>query len=84
MDGDAGKKSELMKREWLKEKRIESSENRDMENKSVIKIQSYAWSLSRRRVAVMWKYMIMIVLMLLLKYKVYIGAYCARNIKWCK
>ena len=53
MDGDAVKEKRInVKREWLKEKRIESSENRDMENKSVIKIQSHMRGhLSRRRVA---------------------------------
>ena len=44
MDGDAVKEKRInVKREWLKEKRIDSSENRDMENKSVIK-NTYAWS----------------------------------------
>ena len=33
MDGDAVKEKRInVKREWLKEKRIESSENRNMEN----------------------------------------------------
>ena len=52
MDGDAGKEERInVKEEWLKEKWIESSENRDMENKSVIK-NTYAWSFIKTMQAV--------------------------------